>query len=217
MLRGVERAGPAETARIAVRRPGHVELHTGCASSGQASRHGWRKSSRMRSESPSSGSGCSTAPRASLRRHHAGGSAWRLNPLGAKGAGEGGHRRRWRHSGECGRRRAGAARRRHPRPAAIALRACRPAAWSARRAGRGTDPAWRSTSAPTASSADRGSARTEGVQLGISMLASGPLLDAARAARELEHAVKELGAVGAVAATMSRAPTILVAAPSPRS
>ena len=35
----------------------------------------------------------------------------------------------------------------------------------------------------------------------FSMLASGPLPDAARAARELEHAVRELGAVGAVAAT----------------
>src|SRR5207253_4291628 len=28
-------AGPAETARVAVRRPGRVELYTGCASSGQ--------------------------------------------------------------------------------------------------------------------------------------------------------------------------------------
>jgi aminocarboxymuconate-semialdehyde decarboxylase len=35
----------------------------------------------------------------------------------------------------------------------------------------------------------------------FSMLASGPLPDAARAARELEHAVRALGAVGAVAAT----------------
>jgi aminocarboxymuconate-semialdehyde decarboxylase len=35
----------------------------------------------------------------------------------------------------------------------------------------------------------------------FSMLASGPLPDAARAARELEHAVTQLGAVGAVAAT----------------
>ena len=35
----------------------------------------------------------------------------------------------------------------------------------------------------------------------FSMLASGPLPDAARAARELEHAVQQLGAVGAVAAT----------------
>ncbi len=35
----------------------------------------------------------------------------------------------------------------------------------------------------------------------FSMLASGPLPDAARAARELEYAVKSLGAVGAVAAT----------------
>src|SRR5262249_1215734 len=35
----------------------------------------------------------------------------------------------------------------------------------------------------------------------FSMLASGPLPDAARAARELEHGVKQLGAVGAVAAT----------------
>lgn len=35
----------------------------------------------------------------------------------------------------------------------------------------------------------------------FSMLASGPLPDAARAARELEHAVRQLGAVGAVAAT----------------
>src|SRR3989442_1359603 len=35
----------------------------------------------------------------------------------------------------------------------------------------------------------------------FSILASGYLPDAARAARELEHAVKQLGAVGAVAAT----------------
>ena len=35
----------------------------------------------------------------------------------------------------------------------------------------------------------------------FSMLASGPLPDAAAAARELEHAVRQLGAVGAVAAT----------------
>jgi aminocarboxymuconate-semialdehyde decarboxylase len=35
----------------------------------------------------------------------------------------------------------------------------------------------------------------------FSMLASGPLPDAARAARELEHAVTQLGAVGAVTAT----------------
>ena len=35
----------------------------------------------------------------------------------------------------------------------------------------------------------------------FSLLASGPLPDAARAARELEHAVRQLGAVGAVAAT----------------
>jgi len=35
----------------------------------------------------------------------------------------------------------------------------------------------------------------------FSMLASGPLPDAGRAARELEYAVRELGAVGAVAAT----------------
>ena len=35
----------------------------------------------------------------------------------------------------------------------------------------------------------------------FSMLASGPLPDAARAARELEYAVRQLGAVGAVAAT----------------
>ena len=35
----------------------------------------------------------------------------------------------------------------------------------------------------------------------FSWLASGPLPDAGRAARELEHAVRELGAVGAVVAT----------------
>ena len=64
------RAGPAPPRRRASPSGGRGAWSSTPAARrrARASRHGWRKSSRMRSGSPSSGSGCSTAPRASSTR-----------------------------------------------------------------------------------------------------------------------------------------------------